>query len=599
MSLADEQEVAQRIVDTLHDAFKQGTRGLCIVRCANNSVVDAARETLRRTGAPFTWRSLPIAELSPPDLATFLGMKGNAQGPAFLAYGLPLDHTGQVLPEFLELLQRNAREYGRHTSLAVLVLTLQEMRAVAGGAPSFWALRSSIGAWPTSADPSRFVPARTNSGLAAQAFGGVAAQARGGVAAQARGGVAAQAHGGVAAQAQGGVASQVAGGVAAQVEGGITTQRVGNVEVVSVNIALHPDAGPWSGAPLQEDGEVPEYVTKSDAPAGRRWGISLAPDDPDGAALIDKGRSFLDAVQVEQARQCLSKAARHFKDAANDRARAECYVMLGRAAEMRIDFTVAFDWYKLAMGLHELHGDGAGYSDCCGFIGYMHFMQGDPSGAKRCIELGLEKDRLREDELRIAAGSRRLGVISEVQKEYKEAEAYYTKAGRVESEIGDQYSYSRSLNHLARIYRIQSRIDEAQEALEKSIAIKQELEDEPGLASGLHELGNLCLQAKDYDDALGYYEEALELEVRLRDIPGIAATQAQIGLTSKFLLNFPKCIESLMISRALFRKLDSPNVAAIDKVINGVRTMVEDRDLKIANEVTEEFIQRLLYAYET
>ena len=582
MTQAEEQVVAQKVIETLNGGFSRRERTLVVVRCANNQVVDAARETLRRTGAPFAWKSMPIAELSPPDLAAFLEARARIEGPVLLGYSLPIGPQGGVLPEFLSTLQASVERYRRTQSLVVLLLTMAEMQSLVRSCPDFWTHRNMLVAWPASASTNRFVPARVTGSMAAQAFGSMAAQATGAVASQATGDVAATADGGIAAQAASGVA----------------TQRVGNVDVIASHIALAPSTGPWSGAPLNDEGEVPEYILSSNPPAGRRWGINLLPDDPEGAELIDEGRRLLDAVQVELARQTLSSAARHCRDSGIEVAQAECYVLLGKAAEIRIDFTVAFDWYKLAMDIYDRHADNAGYSDCCGFIAYMHFMQGDISGSRRCLEWGLKRDEAISDSLRMAASYRRLGVIGELEGDPAEAERLYKKAGSIEKEMDDKYSYSRSLNHLARVCRMQERKDDAHAFLKESIEIKEELEDEPGLASGYHELGNLLLNNKEFDEALGYYQDAYEIELRLRDIPGIAATQAQIGLVYRHLLSFPESLEALMVAKSLFRKLDSPNAIAVGKAIEAIEPMVDARAVRDAEIHVEEVVTKLLYAYE-
>ena len=558
MGSAEETEAIQQATSGLLQAHSQGGRGLCVVRCASPAVVDAARETLLRSRMPFAWKSLPLAELSPPDLCKFLGFRGRSEGPAFLAYGLPITRDGKVLPEFLENLERSASPYANHGSLCVLLLTLTEMRAVHAAAPTFWATRTTTVAWPASADTKRFVPAKfANAGLANQAFGGVAAQGR----------------------------------------GNVTTVSSGGVEVkVHGNVALNPEIGPWSGAPLDEDGTVPTYVEESPAPAGRRWGKTLAIGFPELADSIDEARSLLDAFQVELARQELAQAARRCREGGFLQAEAECYVLLGKAAENRIDFTVAFDWYKLAMAVYERSGDSAGYSDCCGFIGYMHFMQGDVDRAEKSISWGLTRDEKENDRLRIAAGNRRLGVIHEMNKDLEEASECYHKAGKIEQAIGDLHSYSRTLNHLARIARVNADFEAAEKHLEESLVIKEDLDDQPGLASGYHEMGNLFLNDKRYEDARQSYEAALEIEVTLRDIPGIAVTQAQLGLVNRHLLAFDLSYESLAIAHALMQKLKSPNLVAVQSVIDDVRSMVSETQLPAIEQEIDQFLQNVLEA---
>jgi len=246
------------------------------------------------------------------------------------------------------------------------------------------------------------------------------------------------------------------------------------------------------------------------------------------------------------------------------------------------------------MSVYERSADAAGYSDCCGFIAYMHFMQGDIDGAERSISWGLARDEGESDRMRIAAGNRRLGVISEMKKDLEEASERFQKAGKIEQEIGDLNSYSRTLNHLARIARVQTNFEDAEKFLEESLVIKEELDDQPGLASGYHEMGNLFLNGKRYEEARQSYEEALRIEVALRDIPGIAVTQAQLGLVNRQLLAFNISYECLAIARALMRKLKSPNIVAVDAIIDDVYSMVSETQMGEVEAEIDSFLREVL-----
>lgn len=564
--LADEiAKAVHQIASKLNDAYSQGERGLVMVRCASRSSVDRAREALNRTRAPFGWRSLPVAELDPPDLLGFALHAGKPNGPAFLAYGMPRDRDGAIDPQFLELLAGRLEQYKARPTLMVLMLTLDEMKAVSQASKEFWALRDGLVAWPSPSDAARYAPAVVKAGMERTKKGAI--QNRMG-AAPARPG-----------------ARQLAGTFAS----GIRSQD-------AHGIVQSPDNTPWAGSPFgREDEDVPEYFRVSPAPAGRRWGRDLAPNEPELAEAIDNARQLLEDGETEVARREMAKAAKAFRELGNALACGECYVLLGRAAEIRLDHRVAYDWYKAALDVYDQIMDHAGYSDCAGFIGYLRFLHGDGDGALEAFKRAMQRDEQTEDQLRMAHGYRRLGIIAEAAMQFAQAAEQFEKAADLEEKNEDRRAYSRSLNHLARVARLTGDFDQATKLLEESIALKEELEDTHGIASGYHELGNLRLATQDLDEALEAYEKALELEVVTRDLAGLAATHAQVGLVQKERFVFKEAVRSLTIAKELFSRLNSPNADAITPVLDAAREMVDAWESRSIETEVEEWLESLIY----
>ncbi len=570
-----------QVASKLNEAFAEGRRGLVIVRCASTAVVDAARETLRQCRAPFGWRSLSVSDLDPPDLVGFLLHAGAPTGPAFLAYGMPRGLDGQLEPEFLDLLSARLEQYQAKPTLAVLLLTIDEMKPISRSVAGFWALRDAMLAWPGQASAgNRYSPAVLQDGLRKEGRGAVAGRQSAGLAQKARGGVANPAAGGMDGVAAGPMAGRAASQLASTFASGIRG--------IDANGMLQsPENTPWAGSPFARDEDgVPDYFRDSSAPAGRRWGRDLAPGEPELAEIIDAARDMLEKGETEVARRQLAKAAKRFREQGNALACAECYVLLGRAAEIRVDHRVAYDWYKAALDVYDQIEDQAGYSDCAGFIGYMRFLHGDGEGALEAFGRALERDRGVQDHLRMAHGYRRMGIISEAALQFSAAADQFEKAADLEERNEDRRAYSRSLNHLARIARLTGDLTQAARLLAESLALKEELEDAHGIASGYHELGNLRLQDLQLDDALEAYKRALELEIHTRDLPGLAATHAQIGLVQKERFVFKEAVRSLTIAQELFRRLSSPNASAITPVLHAAREMVDAFEARnIENEV--------------
>ena len=336
-----------------------------------------------------------------------------------------------------------------------------------------------------------------------------------------------------------------------------------------------PVAGPWDGAPFTDPDSVPRYIAEAAPPAGRRWGSDVAPDDPDGGRLVDRCRALLDHRHTEYARQGLAKAAKRFRAQSNGAATAECYVMLGRASELRFDHTVALEWYEQALNLFESLGDLAGVSDCCAMTGHLRFLHGDLDGAFAYFDRALRSDEECQDELRIAAGYRRVGIILEERNKPKQARSLFRKAAEIEDRNKDRYAYSRSLNHQSRVARKLESFDDAEKLMQESLQIKEELDDDTGLATGYHELGNLRLEQSAFESALESYEQALEIEERLKDLQGIAVTMSQLGLVHRSLQNDVDSARCFGIARDLFHRLQSPYVVIVDQALDQVREIVD------------------------
>lgn len=566
-------QVVAEIVRTLRQAHAKKIRGLVVLRCTGSREVDHARETLIRAQAVFKWKSLPTAQLDPPDLIGYVLHHTKPEGPAFLAYGLPKGRDGHVLKRFVELITVAGRKYVMAPYLMVMILTLDEIKDLSKHAPQFWKGRDRYLGWPVKSAESSFVPARLGKGLPARRKSAMAV----------RGGGVSKAGAGV---------GKIEGGVeqAAGIEGFYGNPLMDGADLSDADYTL----APWAGAPFKEGDDIPQYIADAAPPAGRRWGRTLAPDDAEGSALIDKCRVLLDQRHTEFARQGLAKAAKRFRAANNGPATAECYVLLGRASELRFDHTVALEWYEQAIQVFEQISDDAGVSDCSNMIGYLRFMHGDLDGAFTFFDKALRRDEEVEDLLRTASGYRRIGIILEHRSELNQANALYERAGEIERKNEDRYAYSRSLHHQARVAQMKDRFRDALELLQMSLKIKEELEDEAGMATGLHELGNIEFKQRNLEEALEAYEQALEFEEKIVDVPGIAVTCAQIGLVRREMFHFADAVRSFAIARTLFQRLQSPYVQALESATESAREMVDDDVYNAMVDEAMEYVDAML-----
>jgi tetratricopeptide (TPR) repeat protein len=554
-------EIITEVLRTLEKAHANGERCFVAIRCSGNREVDHAREALMSAKAIFKWKSLPVAQLDPPDLVGYVVHHTEHLGPAFLAYGLPKGRDRGVLKACLELVNVAPEKFASQPHLMVLIATMEEIRDLTKQAPEFWGSRDRYLSWPVENADRAFLPAVPNRGMPARRAAGLAKRA-----------AALAERGGGVAQSKDGVAG-VGGGMSAAPE---MTGFYGNPLMDGASDLSDEEnlLTPWAGAPFREGDDIPEYIAKATPPVGRRWGRTLSPTDPEGANLLDKCRALLDQRQTEFARQGLAKGAKRFRNSNNAPATAE--------------------WYEQAIGIFEQVGDDAGVSDCCNMIGFLRFMHGDMDGAFSFFDRALICDESAEDDLRKASGYRRVGIIFEQRKEYNQALHLFERAGEIERKNNDRYAYSRSLHHQSRVAQKKDKYRDALELLKESLQIKEELEDEAGMATGYHELGNLQFVQRQLEEALEAYDTALELEERLQDISGIAVTTAQIGLVRKEMFHFADALRSFLIAKELFQRLQSPYAAALEKAANKARDMVDEDIFMSMTEEAYDYISALL-----
>ena len=153
------EQVVAEITGAIQSALANRTKCLTVLRCTGSREVDHARESLIRSEAPFPWKSLPAAQLEPPDLLGYVLHYATPEGPAFLVYGLPKGRDGRVLKRFIELLMVAEQRYDPVPFHVVMILTLEEIKDLSKHAPTFWRTRDKFVGWPVSSAESTFVPA--------------------------------------------------------------------------------------------------------------------------------------------------------------------------------------------------------------------------------------------------------------------------------------------------------------------------------------------------------------------------------------------------------------------------------------------------------
>ncbi|MDM8515020.1 tetratricopeptide repeat protein [Desulfobacterales bacterium HSG16] len=126
-----------------------------------------------------------------------------------------------------------------------------------------------------------------------------------------------------------------------------------------------------------------------------------------------------------------------------------------------------------------------------------------------------------------------LGVISQAQRQYDQAENYYQQALKIQIEFNDRYSQARIYHQLGRVSQEQRQYDQAENYYQQALKIKIEFNDRYSQASTYHQLGIVSEEQRQYDQAENYYQQALKIKIEFNDRYSQAGTYHQLGIVSE------------------------------------------------------------------
>ncbi len=246
--------------------------------------------------------------------------------------------------------------------------------------------------------------------------------------------------------------------------------------------------------------------------------------------LSDVARMHLRGGSTESARAFLIRAAQIYGDNASLDGMARTYGLLASVAMGRGDCSAAVDWLEQAEDNWRVLGDAEGLSNNLAQRGHAEFLMGRLDRAARVFKEALEVDKAREDNRRIAAGYRRMGMVLERIQKYRSAEGLYQQALALEKVDGCTRGMARTLMHLGRLALVRKDYAKAEEALETALKHLENREDPSAASAVLHQIGNVHLARNRLEEAMATYRRSIALEEAHGDLLGLTRTTAQLAL---------------------------------------------------------------------
>ena len=148
---------------------------------------------------------------------------------------------------------------------------------------------------------------------------------------------------------------------------------------------------------------------------------------------------------------------------------------------------------------------------------------------QKALEIYIEfKDRYSQ-----AGTYGQLGILALVQEKWQQAEEYYQKALEIYIEFKDRYEQGHTYFQLGRMARKQRKWKQAEEHYQKSLEILIEFKDRYRQADTYGQLGNVALEQEKWQQAEEYYQKALEIYIEFKDRYSQAGTYHNLGMVGQ------------------------------------------------------------------
>ncbi|MBE9162974.1 tetratricopeptide repeat protein [Tychonema sp. LEGE 06208] len=160
----------------------------------------------------------------------------------------------------------------------------------------------------------------------------------------------------------------------------------------------------------------------------------------------------------------------------------------------------------------------------------------------------------------IAVMCHQLGMVTEAQRRFEDAIAFYNKALKIREDAGDSHNAANQYHQLGRVALQQQRFEEAIAFYNKALKISEDEQDFYNAAKEYHELGRVAVQQRRFEEAITFSNKALKIFEDARDAYSASAVYQQLGIIAHEQRRFDNAItfykKSLQISedaRDLYR----------------------------------------------
>ncbi|MEU4162686.1 tetratricopeptide repeat protein [Actinoplanes sp. NPDC026670] len=213
---------------------------------------------------------------------------------------------------------------------------------------------------------------------------------------------------------------------------------------------------------------------------------------------------------------------------------------LGITADRSGDPVVAVNSFRRAFSIRQGSGDGAGQARSLTNLARIHKKSGNlDSALEECNEAIVILESL-QDKPALAAAYAAKGEILEANEEYSGAEKFYSKALRLNEQLGVPDNIAMSQTQVARMMIEHGQLDQAQMYAESSLEENERNSNREGIASSKHLLGRVMGAIGNDREAFALLEESADLFASMKNPNGeawaryhLAVVQRKMGLNTE------------------------------------------------------------------
>lgn len=272
-----------------------------------------------------------------------------------------------------------------------------------------------------------------------------------------------------------------------------------------------------------------------------------------GLAKLDETGELeiLHSKQIEYCLQIVQEAETHLRNA------AEQQIWLARLELELPNLRNAFNW-TLTRNNHELNAWALQISAKLFGFWYLrgYFTEGF-YWIKTILEhAGAGENELPDYQTARAINLRALGLLSDIQGEYKAARIYYTDALTIFKNLGEKHGVASILNNMGLTALQQGWYEEARQQFEEALKYFRELDNQRNIGDALGNLGSIALFSKDYAQAETYYKEALPITQQVQNLQSTLLIYTNLGQSAFAQKHYKQAEEWYELSLALYRETE-------------------------------------------
>ncbi|MCP4352222.1 MAG: tetratricopeptide repeat protein, partial [Desulfobacterales bacterium] len=126
-----------------------------------------------------------------------------------------------------------------------------------------------------------------------------------------------------------------------------------------------------------------------------------------------------------------------------------------------------------------------------------------------------------------------LGIVAQEQRQWEQAEKYYSNALEIFIEFNDRYSQALTYHALGGVVQEQRQLEQAEKYYNKALEIYIEFKDRFWEAGAYHQLGTVAQEQRQWEQAEKYYSNALEIYIEFNDRYSQASTYHNLGIVAQ------------------------------------------------------------------